>query len=515
MGLSLFSCSPTNNETIVVNAPDNLTGIVISKTSINLEWTDKSNNETGFKIERKTGTGEYETIKILIQNTSAYSDKEITSGNIYYYRVNAFNETINSPYSNEINLSTKGIPELKSSPVNVVNSNFVSGGTIMSDGGANVTSRGIVWSTSQNPTINLTTKTVEGAGSGSFTSNFSLTTQDTYYIRAYATNEVGTAYGDQITISTVLPIINTKEVANIFHTTATSGGNIILYQGTSEVISRGVVWSTSQNPTVDLSTKTIDGQGSGNFTSNISFQKTNQNITFYVRAYATNIIGTGYGPQVSFKNMATGNGVTDIDGNHYNSIIINGQEWMTENLKTTKYCNGDLIPNLTKNTDWGNTNSGAWSNYNNLSTNNNTYGKLYNWFAVSDNRNICPCGWKVPSNNEWKQFTNYLNTTIKYNVGKSLASTILWNKSNNTGTVGNDLTINNLSQFNALPGGERVYTGEFFLNINKRGAWWSSSQDGNDGLSADFYSLEFEGTNIAGDIYAPKGYGFSVRCIKN
>jgi hypothetical protein len=149
-----------------------------------------------------------------------------------------------------------------------------SGGSITNDGGTVITSRGVCWSTSQNPTIALSTKTSDGTGTGNFTSNITgLTPGTTYYLRAYATNSAGTAYGNQISFSTVtavvLPTLTTTAASGITGTTASSGGNITS-DGGGNINARGVCWSTVQNPTITLNTKTSDGTGTGNFTSSIT-----------------------------------------------------------------------------------------------------------------------------------------------------------------------------------------------------------------------------------------------------
>lgn len=96
--------------------------------------------------------------------------------------------------------------------------------------------------------------------------------------------------------------------------------------------------------------------------------------------------------------------VTDVDGNQYNTIVIGNREWMMDNLRTTKYCNGDPIPNTT--TSWVALTTGAWVNFENDNQNDNTYGKLYNWYAVNDERNICPCGWRVATDDDWTALTD-------------------------------------------------------------------------------------------------------------
>ncbi|MBI4645984.1 MAG: fibrobacter succinogenes major paralogous domain-containing protein [Bacteroidia bacterium] len=100
--------------------------------------------------------------------------------------------------------------------------------------------------------------------------------------------------------------------------------------------------------------------------------------------------------------------VTDIDGNIYNTIIIGTQEWMQENLKVIHYRNGDAIPDVTGDTQWSNLSTGAYCNYNNNESNALIYGRLYNWYAVADSRNICPAGWHTPTDAEWTTLTDYL-----------------------------------------------------------------------------------------------------------
>jgi uncharacterized protein (TIGR02145 family) len=173
---------------------------------------------------------------------------------------------------------------------------------VVYDGDAAVTARGVVWSTSSDPTIALSTKTSDGSGKGGFISELSgLTPNTTYYVRAYATNSLGTGYGNEFYFQTrfpTTPIVYTSRISNIGAISATGGGAVD-FDGYAEVTARGVVWSTSPNPTIALSTKTSDGTGTGSFTSQIS--GLTPNTTYYVRAYATNSVGTDYGSEVSFK----------------------------------------------------------------------------------------------------------------------------------------------------------------------------------------------------------------------
>lgn len=182
------------------------------------------------------------------------------------------------------------------------------------------------------------------------------------------------------TPSNNLPTISTGSIANITSITATSGGNITA-DGGAAITARGVCWSTSQNPTIALSTKTADGTGTGIFTSSLTGHSAG--TTYYVRAYASNSAGTAYGNQVSFTT-ATSTNPTDADGNSYTTVTIGSQVWMKENLKTSKYRNGDPIPTNLTDAAWNGTTSGAYAIYNNDAANNTTYGKLYNilWLTL-------------------------------------------------------------------------------------------------------------------------------------
>lgn len=100
--------------------------------------------------------------------------------------------------------------------------------------------------------------------------------------------------------------------------------------------------------------------------------------------------------------------VRDVDGNYYKTVKIGTQWWMAENLKTTRYANKNPISNVTDNGLWQSITYGAWRYYDDNVQNNDLYGKLYNWQAVSDPRNLCPKGWHVPSDNEWKTLELYL-----------------------------------------------------------------------------------------------------------
>lgn len=186
---------------------------------------------------------------------------------------------------------------------------------VISDGGATVSERGVCWSTSQHPTTS-SDHTASGSGIGAFSVIPTLAPGATYYVRAYATNSEGTAYGAEVTyVMPNLPTVTTSAVSNIAATTATAGGNVTADGGAS-VTARGVCWSTSPNPTI-ADNHTSDGSGTGSFTSNIT--GLSATTTYYARAYATNAGGTSYGSQVSFTTtdvlpQVTTSAVSNISG---------------------------------------------------------------------------------------------------------------------------------------------------------------------------------------------------------
>ena len=205
----IVSCTSTKDEnTIIVvpASPTNLSGVNSENAQITLSWKDISTNETGFKIERKTENEIFSIIGTTKADVTNYIDTNATNGFSYTYRVYSYNSAGNSPiYSNEITVMAYGLPILNTLPITIlpVTSSISTGGNITNDSGLKVSSRGVVWSTVANPTISLSTKTTDGSGIGDYFSNItSLLPDTTYYIRAYATNSKGTAYGNEVIYKT-------------------------------------------------------------------------------------------------------------------------------------------------------------------------------------------------------------------------------------------------------------------------------------------------------------------------
>ena len=207
--------------------------------------------------------------------------------------------------------------------------------------------------------------------------------------------------------------------------------------------------------------------------------------------------------------------LNDNDGHTYTYKKIGTQFWMTENLKTTKYRNGDAISNPLVDADWNAATYGAWCNYNNDAANGTKYGKLYNWYAVNDSRKIAPTGWHVATDAEWTILETYVYTNYGTSISavKALATTTDWTTNGTAGTIGNNLAINNYSGFSALPGGYRSSAGGTpFWDIVSHGYWWSTTES--DASYAWYRSLRYDANGV-GWYYATKSSGFSVRCVRD
>jgi uncharacterized protein (TIGR02145 family) len=206
------------------------------------------------------------------------------------------------------------------------------------------------------------------------------------------------------------------------------------------------------------------------------------------------------------KPVGYGQSITDVDGNTYKTVFIGTQQWMAENLKVSMFNDGTEIPNVTDNI-WQTLNTGSWVYYNNDVEYNAKYGKLFNWYTVSPttngNKNICPTGWHVPSDEEWKILTDYLGG-LNITGGKMKETGITsWNSPNTEAT--------NTSLFSALPGGYRLSSGDYY-GIGSFGGFWSSTAGSTyEAWSRNLYFNEGQAVRNATN----KKNGFSIRCLRD
>ena len=346
----------------------------------------------------------------------------------------------------------------------------------------------------------------------------------------------------------VSPTVTTAAVSNLtmFNATLTA---TITNANLNQINEKGFAYSASPNPRrsdgladgvgPSLYSYYVESSGPFEYTINdvdVSFLP---NTTYYVRAYVvTENEVVVYGNEVSFTTLPlyqNGNGATDVDGNQYPSILLNGQEWMQNNLTVSKYRNGDIIPEVTDPTEWSNLTTGAWR----YVANDPAYGKLYNWYAVNDPRGLAPQGWHVSTIGEYNTLITFLGGTDVAG-GKMKGGTWGTNGGVNFCTFYSNLTqFNNISGFSALGGNQVNETGDtlcafscyfsIFAGYNNGqpmynsgdicfgflgsfGKWWSVTSI--DNTTANYMGLTIDSPGIVLDS-SDKKAGYSVRCVKN
>lgn len=213
-------------------------------------------------------------------------------------------------------------------------------------------------------------------------------------------------------------------------------------------------------------------------------------------------------PEIAFNPSITYGNLTDQEGNIYKTVTVGTQVWMAENLKTTKYNNGVLIPNITENNAWIGLTTGAYCIHDNDSKNSKIYGCLYNWYAVNSGK-LCPAGWHVPTKDEWDTLhdSNNLMYGMSETDGGVLKETgfLHWWSPNACST--------NRCGFTALPGGSRNMGGEYW-GFGQWGFWWTSTEFELNSSESYWRSMGNQVCYVGKD-WGSKICGFSVRCVKD
>jgi uncharacterized protein (TIGR02145 family) len=301
-----------------------------------------------------------------------------------------------------------------------------------------------------------------------------------------------------------------------------TGGTNYTISGTSQILSvpyalhaKTATNFTETDPNAVILTGNQTVAGNKTFTGTTTVSTPVNATDAATKAYADAILS-----QLSAKGAI----VADADGNIYSTVRIGSQIWMAENLRTTKFRNGDLIGTTTPATldITGETSPKYQWAYNGNESNVTTYGRLYTWYAVTDTRNVCPTGWHMPSDGEWTTLENFLianmynydGTTTGNKYAKSLASTSGWTVTSTTGAVGNTdyPGKRNATGFTALPGGYRDIDGTFGYIVSS-GIWWSATES--DATTAWSSCLDYSDINVTRYSDTSEKCGFSVRCVRD
>jgi len=295
-----------------------------------------------------------------------------------------------------------------------------------------------------------------------------------------------------------IPVVTTTAITEDSLTTAVSGGTV-RKEGGAEVSARGVCWSMNHIPTVE-DEKTTDGTGTGIFTSTLT--NLPLNTKYKLRAYATNSFGTAYGELVIFTTGA----LTDADGNVYHIVTIGSQVWMVENLKTSKYKDTTDIPFADTDAEWAGLTTPAYCwMYRDENLSLETYGALYNWYAVNTGK-LCPEGWHVPDSDDWSMLIEYSGKLALAGGTLKEAGTKHWESPN----IGAD----NYDGFTAISGSFRNDANGTFGPFGYYCYMWSATELTSNTTKVWTEILKFGNTKVVEEPNA-KGSGLFVRCIKD
>ena len=266
---------------------------------------------------------------------------------------------------------------------------------------------------------------------------------------------------------------------------------------------QGVCWSTSENPTIsDNKTSDILGKYSKFNSSPAELQPV---TTYYIRAYVTISNKTSYSEQQSFTTLST---VKDIEGNEYHTVKIGQQIWMKENLKTTKYQNGDDIGTTSPaNLDISAENEPEYQwTMPGSDDYLQTYGKLYTWYTAVDPRNVCPSGWHVPDNANWNTLLGSMNNPGSAGTELKETGSVHWDYAN--------IDATNQSGFTALGAGYRHKYGGFGGTASLTAFWSMDFNSPSQGFCFQITSSVLYANLVNGNS-TEKTYGYSIRCLKD
>lgn len=394
----------------------------------------------------------------------------------------------------------------------ITETSAVASGNIVDDGNSIISQIGVCWSEKGAPSLS-DYKTELNIKTGNFTCTLTALNPNTkYYIRAYSLNAVGISYGNLLEFKTLPqePSILTKEVEYITPISAVSGGSVI-NSNNGQIDQKGVCWSTNTNPTISDS-RTLDGNVIVDFVSSLTgttptSKWLSPRTKYYVRAYVIISEKVFYGNEVSFTTPEGPPTVTDINGVIYRTVRIGNQIWMAENLKTTRYKNGQDINKVVPVYNYTKADKGVYCEYENKSSNSAYYGFMYNFLAIADPRGICPEGWHLPTYSDMNTMINSLGGPFLAYPKVKDVGLMHW-KENNFAT--------NESGFTALPGGMFWSNGSFSGIGEFCSGWWTAdiSPLTQTALCMYIYNREVE-VYFHSSFGKDKEYFNYVRCVKD
>jgi uncharacterized protein (TIGR02145 family) len=430
----------------------------------------------------------------------------LTPGTVYNFRIKAINSIGTSVSANQTFTTAGQKPAATTLTIKDVTQNSV---TLSAMVNANLlpTQVSFEWGTTS-AYGNTLTPTPNNNLTGSSNTNILLSLTGLqkgtiYHYRVKAVNELGTTYGQDVQFTTLAePVVSTLFISS--GTTSIISGYSITNDFGSEITEKGIYWSQYPSPgLIGNDGNKISYTGTEN-KFNLNITGLSPNSTYYVRAYAKNSVGIGFGEDIIFRTY-TGS-VSDTEGNTYFTVTIGTQVWMAENLKSKKFLNGDPIETTTDDIHSALNPEYQWA-YNNNESNVAVYGRLYTWYTANDTRNICPTGWHVPSTSELSALVSYLGGYLTSAGNLKEAGTNHW-ESPNVGATNN-------TGFTGLPGGYRADVGTF-IGLSTFGMWWTTGSFILDQeVYGNSFSIHSSSVTMGYGGGSLKAHALSVRCIKD
>lgn len=441
-------------------------------------------------------------------NSDVPVNADITSllpGTTYHYRVKAVN-SLGITYSNDMTFTTLGSVPSVTTPTSsaITTSTF----TVSSNVNANHVNTTVTIEYGTADTYGSSVSFSQNPVTGSVNTPVSITVSSlnpgtTYHFRVKAENSVGITYSNDVAVTTLgqIPLATTRAASHLYPSATYLNGTV-----SANYLSTTVTFEYGTTAALGSSIPAVQSPLSGSTAAAVNATLTGltDGTTYHFRVKAENSLGVSYGNILTFVPEAAPTTVTDIEGRVYPVVLIGTQYWMAENLKTTKYNDNTNITNVTSSSDWIALTSPAYCWYeNDAATYKDTYGALYNFYAVATGK-LCPSGWHVPSNDEFTLLTDYLGGADIAGGKLKETGTTHWTSPNATAT--------NESDFTALPAGDRTFDGSF-TGTGVFGVWWTSTPYNE--IKPWYRSVSKDHGMVFVGNGSENYLGFSIRCIRD